>query len=42
MKTIVKWIIAKWLPGYHLAKNPNRTPRAKATGATVKADRWVA
>jgi len=22
MKRIVKWLIAKYLPGYHLAKNP--------------------
>jgi len=22
MKKIVRWLIAKYLPGYHLAKNP--------------------
>lgn len=41
-KKIVKWLIGKWLPGHHLAKNPNRTPKAKVAGATVKAGRWVA
>ena len=38
MKRIVKWLIAKYLPGYHLAKNPpkgkrNRRSRIREQGS---------
>lgn len=29
MKTIIKWLIMAFLPGYHLAKNPDRRKEVK-------------
>lgn len=27
MKNLVKWLIKKFIPGYHLSKNPIRQPK---------------
>lgn len=25
---VVRWVVRKWLPGFHVAKNPTRGPRS--------------
>ncbi len=38
MKTVIKWLIAKFCPGYHLGKNPSKKPRAERVSKDIPSE----